>query len=185
MPPTERQRLDALIREFYPQFRKISVKSLRAGWKELMVEEEWSALMQTRAGHVNDGLLRLLAILSQIQAGDGGGREASRCILFDEIENGINPAFMKNLIGRMLDAKDQIVVTTHSPMILNWLPDDVAREAVILLYRTANGSTKAVRMFDLPAAATRLGVLGPGEVFVDVDLEELAAEAEKLEETPA
>jgi energy-coupling factor transporter ATP-binding protein EcfA2 len=178
----DRQELEALVAEFYPHFRKLGVKSFRAGWKELLVDEDWSGNIQTRARHLNDGLLRLIAILSQLRFQPDEGSGAGRCILFDEIENGINPGLMKKLIDKLLTSTDQIFVTTHSPMILNWLPDEVAQEAVIFLYRNSHGNTKAVRLFDLPTASKRLGVLGPGEVFVDVDLEELAIEAEQLAE---
>jgi len=62
------------------------------------------------------------------------------------------------------------MVTTHSPMILNYLPDDVAKESVILLYKTRQGITRCKRYFDIPATAHKLKALAPGEVFVDTDL---------------
>jgi hypothetical protein len=74
-----------------------------------------------------------------------------------------------------------VIVTTHSPLVLNFLPDPVARQAVIQLFRNPLGHTKAVRLFDLPSAERRLRLLGPGEVFVDLDLHELPAEAGMLQ----
>jgi len=71
------------------------------------------------------------------------------------------------------------MVTTHSPMILNYLPDDVAKEAVLLLYKTANGFTRCTRYFDLTDTAKKLNALGPGEVFVDTDLTALIAQLEQ------
>jgi hypothetical protein len=38
-----------------------------------------------------------------------------------------------------------------------------------------------VRLFDLPSAERLLRLLGPGEVFVDLDLHELPAEAGMLQ----
>lgn len=50
-----------------------------------------------------------------------------------------------------------------------------------MLYRTPQGLTSAVRFFDLPATSRqKLELLGPGEVFVDSDLAELAQVAEVL-----
>jgi len=102
-------------------------------------------------------------------------------VLFDEIENGINPELMQKLVQLLLGAERQVIVTTHSPLVLNYLPDEVAREAVLLLFRNSAGHTKAVRLFDLPSTQKKLTLLGPGEVFVDTNLEALPAEAMALE----
>jgi hypothetical protein len=73
-------------------------------------------------------------------------------------------------VQQLLAAPQQVMVTTHSPMILNYLPDDVAKESVILLYKTRQGITRCKRYFDIPATAHKLKALAPGEVFVDTDL---------------
>ena len=101
-------------------------------------------------------------------------------MLFDEIENGINPELMQKLVQLLLGAKRQVIVTTHSPLVLNYLPDAVAREDVLLLFRNRAGHTKSVRLFDLPSTQKKLTLLGPGEVFVDTNLEALPAEAMAL-----
>jgi hypothetical protein len=71
-------------------------------------------------------------------------------------------------------------VTTHSPMILNYLEDEVAREGVIYLYRTREGRTQAVRFFAIPSIAEKLAVMGPGEAFADTDLPALYDEIEAV-----
>lgn len=187
---TEREALTTAMRDFYPQLRSVGTKVLQAGFKDLRFEEHFSHAdgtpmsLQTSSRQVNDGLLRVLAILSQVSVRErvdpwststGQGRS---CVLFDEIENGINPELVERLMALLLKAQRQVIVTTHSPMILNYLPDDVAREAVVLLYRNAEGHTKAVRLFDLPSTQEKLRLLGPGEVFVHTRLEDLPAEAE-------
>ena len=70
--------------------------------------------MKTRARHLNDGMLRMIAILSQTQLLTANSKPA-RCILFDEIENGINPELVRKLIEILLKSPNQIIVTTHSP----------------------------------------------------------------------
>ncbi len=140
----------------------------------------------------SDGLLRVLAVLSQVEAkatsrsgadlpNGSRGLLPRSCVLFDEIENGINPALMQRLVEVLLSADRQVIVTTHSPLILNFLPDQIAQQAVIFLYRNALGYAKAVRLFDLPSAQQRLKLLGPGEVFVDLDHSDLPAEAALLQ----
>ena len=76
----------------------------------------------------------------------------------------------------------QVVVTTHSPMILNYIPEVVAKESVHLLYKNPQGETRTVRYFDLPRTAQKLTALGPGEVFADTNLTELVTQLE--ESTP-
>lgn len=182
LPPTEQAEILKKLQAFYPQLLGFRTMALKAGWKDLSIAESWNDdPIVTFARHMNDGMLRLLGILAQLQTHSRtSGHTSSSCLLFDEIENGINPELMSQLIDHLLAAPQQIILTTHSPMILNWLPDDVAQESVMLLYRNSDGATQAAHFFDLPSTQKRLGLLGPGEVFVDVDLREMAEEAQQL-----
>ena len=83
------------------------------------------------------------------------------------------------LVDFLIGCGKQVIVTTHSPMILNYIPDEVAKEGVIMLYRTSKGETRSARFFDLPAMQQKLRALGPGEVFADTRLTELTAELEQ------
>lgn len=158
------------LAEVYPQLESIHAKSLRSGWKQLEVTERFGTnKLQSTARHLNDGMLRLMAIMLQLDIGGS-------LLLFDEIENGINPELVEYLMDHLVQAKDQVLVTTHSPMILNFIEDEIARESVVCLYRTAEGYTRAIRLFDLPSMAKKLGFMGPGEAFVDTDLTQLIQE---------
>jgi predicted ATPase len=161
------------LKEYYPRLADFQTSAIRAGWKKLIIREAFSSSgMETEARHINDGMLRLLAILAQTWTDH-------RFLLFDEIENGINPEIIEKLVQQLLSAPQQIMVTTHSPMILNYLSDDVAKESVILLYKTQDGVTRCKRYFELPETAKKLTALGPGEVFVDTDLTTLVQQFEK------
>lgn len=120
-------------------------------------------------------MLRLIAILAETQT-------AHRFLLFDEIENGINPELIEFVLDALVSAPQQVLVTTHSPMILNYLEDEVAREGVLYLYKTRKGQTRAVRFFDIPSVAEKLTVMGPGEAFADTDLATLHDEIEAAAE---
>jgi predicted ATPase len=190
------QHLLDTLKQFYPQVFDVVTSSLRGGYKDLRVFEQYpDHRFPVNARQLNDGMLRILAIVSQVDAKDEQKRKSKaerefakllklpvhreyRALLFDEIENGIHPELIEKLVTYLLEAQQQIIVTTHSPMILNYLPDDVAQEAVILLYRTADGITRSARYFDLPSTRKKLELLGPGEVFVDTDLSILTQEAE-------
>ena len=195
------KRLDKLLKHFYPNTQNVWTYPVQGGWQELIVTEQYSSKhYHTYDRQLNDGMLRILAILSQLEAKDKAKdvvrlqqlskTKASnkkhikhheyRALLFDEIENGIHPELIEKLVAYLLEANQQIIVTTHSPMILNYLPDEVAKEAVILLYRTDDGIARSVRYFDLPSAKRKLDLLGPGEVFVDTDFSVLTLEAEAL-----
>lgn len=56
------------LKIYYPQVKAIRTKPLRSGWVQLEVEEAYSDVdhalyaIKTEAKHVNDGMLRLLAI---------------------------------------------------------------------------------------------------------------------------
>lgn len=193
LPAKDKVALTKALKKFYPQVSELSTTALRAGWKDLRVVEQYDSAqpvpsrLESDARQVNDGLLRVLAVLSQVSISEGSGQSAQpdglgqSCVLFDEIENGINPELMQKLVELLLGAERQVIVTTHSPLVLNYLPDDVAKEAVLLLYRNNAGHTKVVRLFDLPSTQKKLALLGPGEVFVDTNLEALPAEAMLLD----
>jgi predicted ATPase len=166
----DKGRLWEAIRQFYPRVLAWNVKGYRGGWKQLRVMEDYGYPRVVGAGHINDGFLRVIAILSQTFT-------SHEVLLLDEIENGINPALVEELMRFLVSlgtVGKQVIVTTHSPVILNFLEDEIARQGVILLYRTEQGDTKSCRYFDQPETTHKLRALGPGEVFVDTDLTKMA-----------
>lgn len=169
-----KEKLKQHLANVYSQLESIDTRSLPSGFKELEIVEHFgNQKLKSKARHMNDGLLRLMAILSQLESGNP-------FLLFDEIENGINPELIEFLIDRLVDADAQVLVTTHSPMILNYLEDDVAKQGVIYLYKNSQGITRSVKLFDIPSMAAKLQFMGPGEAFVDTDLTRLYQEVEAL-----
>ncbi len=171
LPAVSKTSLLEMLQEFYPQLLSWHIKGQQYGWKNLRIQEAFSGSSPVDAGHINDGFLRVIAILSQAFTNHG-------VILLDEIENGINPALVEKLMDFLVGLGRngrQVIVTTHSPVILNFLEDQVARESVVLLYKTTDGRTRSVRYFDLPETGYKLRALGPGEVFVDTDLTQLVS----------
>lgn len=171
----EREKLISLLHEFYPSVVDFRVKQERAGWKKLSIIEQFNGeLVETDAKHVNDGLLRILAILAQ--AGSGNAT-----LLFDEVENGVNPEIVERLVHILQNTGQQVIVTTHSPMILNYLSDEVAKKSVHFVYRSFDGGTRSRPLFSLPRMEKKLTIMGPGEAFVDTSLSELTKECAKLD----
>lgn len=166
------------LQKFYPNLRKLEITTARGGWKKLIAREWQGTEFSIESGHMNDGMLRVIAILAQAHS-------THPVLLFDEIENGINPELVEKLVDFLVAMEKQVIVTTHSPMILNYLEDETARESVYLLYRDQAGWARSVRFFDIPETAMKLKALGPGEVFVDTNLTELTARLAENAEIPA
>ena len=77
------------LKQAYQQLLTVWAEPLRSGWKQLLVQERYDGKqMRTEAKHVNDGLLRLIAILAELASDH-------EFLLFDEIENGINPELVE------------------------------------------------------------------------------------------
>jgi hypothetical protein len=166
--------LQQQLSKIYSQLEGIETRTTVSGLTELEIIERFGdQKLKSPARHINDGMLRLMAILSQIKSG-------SPFLLFDEIENGINPELIEFLIDQLVNAPAQVLVTTHSPMILNYLEDEVAKQGVIYLYKNSQGMTRSVKLFDIPSMAKKLQFMGPGEAFVDTDLTRLYQEVETL-----
>ena len=178
--PQKRLQLVHRLQSAYPQLVDLNAKSLRSGWKRLEITEEYQGeesgllpRMTTEARHIADGMLRLIAILAETQT-------EHRFLMFDEIENGINPELIEFVLDALVSAPQQVLVTTHSPMILNYLSDQVAGKGSSTCTRHIEGQTRAVRFFDIPSVAEKLAVMGPGEAFADTDLTALHDEIEAV-----
>jgi predicted ATPase len=175
----ERESLLALLRKFYPAVVDFKVRQERAGWKKLYIVEEFNGVrFETESKHVNDGLLRILAIIAQSSSG-------SSLLLFDEVENGVNPEIVELLVETLNETNQQVIVTTHSPMILNYLSDDVAKRSVRFVYRSYDGGTRTKLLFNMSKMARKLKIMGPGEAFVDTSLTKLAKECAEQDELEA
>ena len=162
--------LIVLLKRFYPAIVDFKVTTMQSGWKKLVVMEQFEGkLLETEATHLNDGLLRVLAVLAQSSTDRS-------LILLDEIENGINQEIVEAMVDALVASPQQIIVTTHSPLVLNYLEDEVARQSVQIIYKTPMGETRVRKLFKIPRMAAKLEAMGPGDAFVDTDLKLLTAE---------
>ena len=57
------------------------------------------------------------------------------------------------MVDLLVTAPKQLIITTHSPMILNYIEDERAKESVILTYRNKHGATQQRRFFRLKVLA--------------------------------
>ncbi len=165
LPPDKQMELFKKLQMFYPAAQGYKIRKQTFGWKNLLFNELEKVYFD--ASHLSYGTLRLLVFLSQFYSED-------KCLIFDEIENGINQELIEKLLDTLRNFNGkQVMVTTHSALVLNYLSDEEARQSVVLLFKDKKGSTRATRFFELPEIAEKLRFLGPGEAMGDTDLVKL------------
>jgi predicted ATPase len=129
---------------------KIQLQLVEQGGREISAES------------ASDGTLRFLGV-----AGALLGTDPARFYFFEEMENGIHPN-RAHLLINLLQASTrkgaiQVVGTTHSPALLNFLDAQALRDAS-LVYRA--GSVSKIRSFaDIPALSQIKPETRPGELF--------------------
>jgi predicted ATPase len=175
----QRSRIVKKIKEVYPLFsffrpRKLPDQNIIVDFDEQYYDG--TIIYTTPARGINDGLLRLIAILTQLET-------KSQVLLFDEIEDGINQEQVEFLLDQLIHCGKQIVVTTHSPLFLNYLEDDMARKTVQYFYKTPEGLTHCIPFFSIPSVNKKLKMLGPGEVIADTNLTHLNKEIQQYQPT--
>lgn len=174
---TDEQKNNLLIqlKECYKNLDSFSVRKSKGGWSRIeLIEKFGDKKLTNEAKYLNDGILRLIAILAQLQS-------KKSFLLFDEIENGINSELIEFILDTLIESDHQVMITTHSPMILNYIDDDVAIESVQYIYKTKEGFTKSIPFFDIPSMKEKLDYMGAGEVYVDTNLSNLNEEIKLIE----
>ena len=163
----QKENLINFLKTFYPNIIDFKTKNQRSGWKKLIIQESNSTTnIEHEARHINDGLLRILAILAQLQS-------TPSFLMLDEIENGVNQEIIEKLVNILLNSKTQLLVTTHSPLVLNYLPDDIAKDAVNYVYKSSDGDTQYKRFFEISRTKEKLEFMGVGDAVLDTNLIEL------------
>ena len=168
----KKDKLNNTLKTFFPNIKSFETKSLRSGWKKLsLVEKYGTENIETDSMHLSDGILRILAILSQLLTTES-------ILIFDEIEDGINQEFVEKLVDILIDSKHQTIVATHSPLLLNYIDDEIAKKSILFVYKRKDGSTEVVNFFEAIKKFNKinqyeLDMFGPGEVMQSVNLLEL------------
>ncbi len=106
---------------------------------------------KTTAYSASDGTLRFLGLLAAFL-----GEKRSRFYFFEEPENGIHPNRLSLLLQLMeqevTNSSMQIVITTHSPLLLNFL-SPASLEYASLLYRIGDrAESRITKIMDIPKA---------------------------------
>jgi predicted ATPase len=120
--------------------------------------------------HISDGLLRIIAIaaITTPHYPESKFKDISPCFfLLDEIEDGVNPYLTEKVVDLLkkiaTESSRQIIVTTHSPVVLNdFNPDDI-----VFLWKDKDGSVHCKKMFSTEEMRESLDFLNPGEIWLN------------------
>ncbi|MCB9760380.1 MAG: AAA family ATPase [Alphaproteobacteria bacterium] len=149
----QREELVDAIRTILPGFHGVSVSRSASG-RDTRVNYSLLEQMPHRgrsgrkrfpipAWMLSEGTRRITAILALLV------REPAPTLLcIEEIENGLDPWTVRHVLRHLRSAADrgvQVVLTTHSP----WLLDDVPMESIIQV-RRVDGDTRYERFIDRP-----------------------------------
>jgi predicted ATPase len=103
----------------YPDIRDVRVRPAAGGTLQLYLEE--SGEMEIPAGRLSDGTLRYLSLLLILL-----NPEPGPLIVIEEPELGLHPDVIPEVAKLLIEAsgRTQLVVTTHSRMLIDALGDD-------------------------------------------------------------
>jgi predicted ATPase len=104
------------------------------------------------ASVLSEGTWRMLGLLAL-----GGAKETPALLGFEEPENGINPQrldLIASLLTNLTYSDTQVIVTTHSPTLLDALP----QESLVVQQRAGKTSIDPLARFDksAPSSTNRL-----------------------------
>jgi predicted ATPase len=165
-----------LAKQFYPSLTDFKTTTTSTGLLQLfMLEKHGTLNLKIDSRQASAGLLKILALLPQVHSN-------RKLVLFDEIENSLNPEALPLLVSTLQTSRPKVLVTTHSALLLNYLEDELARKAVHFVYKSPNGETRVRLLFEIARIADKLQFMGPGEAFADTDLRALTKEGLALDD---
>lgn len=164
------ERIERALATAMPQVKRIDVRELpqiagqsKFGYQlELVIQS--GARIPSRS--ISDGVLLFLGYLYLAL-----GPDPAPLLLIEEPETGIHPGLLRKLVQLFRDMTTgahggpptQIVLTTHSPMLLNL----VEPEEIRVIQRGADGATTVTPFMAAPDIDRLLGYQGPGEIWVN------------------
>lgn len=166
LPPDAKSAIVRRMADFYP-IRDLDTTRKRAGWVDMRIAEAFKLIGRVDIAHMSDGFLRILALCAIPEL-----KDAARLVLIDEVEDGIEPHILPALIERIaLDSLAQLVVTSHSPLLINYFEP----HQIYFLARNRSGHTIGAEAGELEPFRTGSDYLGSGEIWANASLNSLEA----------
>lgn len=188
--PEKFARLLATVRNL-PEYDVHDLEVGRGPYGDVMialVEEQRGERATMPARQMSDGMLRMLAIATTLLSGGGGvdiggvlGADAGPLVLvIEELENGLHPTQAGALLGLIREASQQqgyqVVLTTHSPALLNALAGTDHAGVLVVSREEGTAATVASRLVDLPGYYRLMAGHRLGDATVEGRLPEAAVQ---------
>jgi energy-coupling factor transporter ATP-binding protein EcfA2 len=144
------------VRRYFPTIKGLRVKAVTAGTVEL--EAELVSGARVEAARLSEGLLYYLAFAALQHL------EPVSLLLIEEPENGLHPARVAEVtrILREISKSVQVVVATHSPLLVN----ELRPEEVSVVTRKEETGTRVARIHETPDFAERSKIYALGELWI-------------------
>jgi len=168
--------LERKLHEAIPTLRGLSTPAAKDGSGsqrqiEFALSAESKPPITIPSSQASDGAMLLTAFLA-LAYGD-----TPQILLIEEPENGLHPSRLQMVIdilrqmskGEIGNRARQIVLTTHSPLLLNF----VQPEEVRIFRRNSEGATEVTPMHELPNVERLHSQYAPGELWYLFGEEEL------------
>ena len=122
--------IEEALRSLVPEVEELGVPTTEDGSKTYITLREKGLKTPLKYPNISDGTLRLLAFITAIHLG-------GPLVAFEEPENCVHPYLFQALIDICRQGPSQVVITTHSP----YLVDKVEPEELLLVVKQAGRST--------------------------------------------
>lgn len=163
-------KLSIELQTYAPFFESVNITKRSRNEVEIDIKERFSN-NRIDAAHLSDGMMRLLAILTLALT-----ESDYSTMMIEEVEDGINPNLAGEIIKTLIQVTEntnrQFILTTHNPLILDWVPI----ECIHFLYRDKDGQAKQKTFKDSPTVLKNLDYMNPGEIWINFDESELLKE---------
>jgi len=111
------QRVEEVIKSLVPEVEEV-IPHIEADEVEIWVRSK-NLFMPLRSNYISDGTLRLLAIATILNVGFS-------LVAVEEPENHVHPSLLEAVVDLARRSPSQVVFTTHSPYLLDYLkPEEV------------------------------------------------------------
>ena len=154
---TQKKRIVKRLSLFYPSLKAVQTIETNS-WINLQIVEHFANPYEIPAEHISDGYLRLIALASLPELS-----EKISLILIDEVEDGLEPHILPDLIDNIHHEQlAQLIITSHSPVLVNRFK----AEQIRVVARNLNGAAISVGFDEIKEIETDFEYQGAGEIWL-------------------
>ena len=130
--------IEDIMKQLIPEIEEINVPTTKDGQRTYLLIKENGIPEPLKYHNISDGTLRILAFVTALYL-------ENTIIAFEEPENCVHPYLFETVVDLCRKSPTQVVITTHSPYLLNKILDPKE----VLLVEKEEGKTKVKPVEDL------------------------------------